>query len=197
MDWDIIYTGNTIFPFTQGNNISTQRNTRGLVLELPFDPPQTAREGGESPTPFPNLSLHVLKCPFRALSPCPIQILAGALSSDIVNFFIANPIGDTLGTSAQTDCYSFPSDFIYGETLIKLHSLAGCFMSVITEIRGDQIFFSATCPGQVASKNPLVLKNFLHVPKYFSNRKSISQIAHTTISYLKCNSNQYMRGAVT
>ena len=42
--------------------------------------PQTAHEGGESPTPFPNLSLRVLKCPFRALSPCPIQILAGALS---------------------------------------------------------------------------------------------------------------------
>ena len=63
--------------------------------------------------------------------------------------------------------------------------------------RGDQIFFSATCPGQVASKNPLVLKNFLLVPKYFSNRKSVGQIANTTISYLKCNSNQYMRGAVT
>ena len=41
--------------------------------------PQTAHEGGESPTPFPTLSLRVLKCPFRALSPCPIQILAGAL----------------------------------------------------------------------------------------------------------------------
>ena len=35
--------------------------------------------------------------------------------------------------------------------------------------RGDQIFFSATCPGQVASKNPLVLGNFLLVPNYFSN----------------------------
>ena len=33
--------------------------------------------------------------------------------------------------------------------------------------RGDQIFFSATCPGQVASKNPLVLKDFLLVPKIF------------------------------
>ena len=63
--------------------------------------------------------------------------------------------------------------------------------------RGDQIFFSATCPGQVASKNPLVLKNFLLVPKFFSNRKSVGQIANTTISYLKCNSDMYMRGAVT
>ena len=61
--------------------------------------------------------------------------------------------------------------------------------------RGDQIFFSATCPGQVASKNPLVLKNFLLVPKYFSNRKFIGQIANTTISYLKCNSNQYYEGS--
>ena len=48
--------------------------------------------------------------------------------------------------------------------------------------RGDQIFFSATCPGQVACKNPLVLRNFLLVPKYFSNRKSIGQVANTTIS---------------
>ena len=35
--------------------------------------------------------------------------------------------------------------------------------------RGDQIFFSTTCPGQVANKNPLVLRIFLLVPKYFSN----------------------------
>ena len=48
--------------------------------------------------------------------------------------------------------------------------------------RGDQIFFSATCPGQVACKNPLVLRNFLLVPKYFSYRKSIGQVANTTIS---------------
>ena len=48
--------------------------------------------------------------------------------------------------------------------------------------RGDQIFFSATCPGQVACKNPLVLRNFLLVPNYFSNRKSIGQVANTTIS---------------
>ena len=56
--------------------------------------------------------------------------------------------------------------------------------------RGDQIFFSATCPGQVASKNPLVLRNFLLVPKYFSNCTSFGQVANTTISYSKCNSNQ-------
>ena len=61
---------------------------------------------------------------------------------------------------------------------------------LVGQFRGDQIFFSATCPGQVASKNPLVLRNFLLVPKYFSNRKSISQVANTTISYPKCNSNQ-------
>ena len=48
--------------------------------------------------------------------------------------------------------------------------------------RGDQIFFSATCPGQVDCKNPLVLRNFLLVPKYFSNRKSTGQVANTTIS---------------
>ena len=42
--------------------------------------------------------------------------------------------------------------------------------------RGDQIFFSATCPGQVASKNPLALKNFLLVPKYFSNRRSVVRL---------------------
>ena len=57
-------------------------------------------------------------------------------------------------------------------------------------IRGDQIFFSATCPGQVASENPLVLRNFLLVPKYFNNCKSFGQVANTTISYTKFNSNQ-------
>ena len=61
--------------------------------------------------------------------------------------------------------------------------------------RGDQIFedqqdFSATCPGQVASKNPLVLRNFLLVPKYFSNCISFGQVANTTISYSECSSNQ-------
>ena len=80
----VSFTQENIFPFTQGNNISTQRNTRGLVLELLLNPPQTAHEGGESPTPFPNLSLRVLKCPFRVLSPCPIQILAGALYSALL-----------------------------------------------------------------------------------------------------------------
>ena len=59
-----------------------------------------------------------------------------------------------------------------------------------SESRGDQIFFSATCPGQVAGKNPLVLRNFLLVPKYFSNCISFGQVANTTISYSKCNSNQ-------
>ena len=61
---------------------------------------------------------------------------------------------------------------------------------LITWGRGDQIFFSATCPGQVASKNPLVLRNFLLVPKYFSHCISFGQVVNTTISYSKCNSNQ-------
>ena len=56
--------------------------------------------------------------------------------------------------------------------------------------RGDQIFFSATCPGQVASKNPLVLRNFKLVPKYFSHCISFGQVVNTTISYSKCISNQ-------
>ena len=71
------------------------------------------------------------------------------------------------------------------------------FLNKSDQFRGDQIFFSATCPGQVASKNPLVLEDVLLVPKYISNHKSIGQTANTTISYSKCNSNQYMRGAVT
>ena len=53
-----------------------------------------------------------------------------------------------------------------------------------------KFFFSATCPGQVASKNPLVLRNFLLVPKYFSHCISLGQVVNTTISYSKCNSNQ-------
>ena len=61
---------------------------------------------------------------------------------------------------------------------------------IFKNLRGDQIFFSATCPGQVASKNPLVLRNFLLVPKYFSNCISFGQVANTTISDSKCNSNQ-------
>ena len=61
---------------------------------------------------------------------------------------------------------------------------------IIYRPRGDQFFFSATCPGQVASKTPLVLRNFLLVPKYFSNCISFRQVANTTISYSKCNSNQ-------
>ena len=63
----------------------------------------------------------------------------------------------------------------------------------MTDNAGVIKFFSQP----VASKNPLVLKNFLLVPKYFSNRKSTGQIADTTMSYSKCNSNRYMRGSVT
>ena len=84
--------------------------------------------------------------------------------------------------------YALAFDLLLGNT---------CFKKRDSHLRGDQIFFSATCPGQVTSKNPLVLKNFLLVPKYFSNPKSIGQIANTTISSSKCNSNQYMRGSVT
>ena len=63
-------------------------------------------------------------------------------------------------------------------------ALSGGAISLYSSLyyRGDQIFFSATCPGQVACKNPLVLRNFLLVPKYFNNRKSIGQVANTTIS---------------
>ena len=46
--------------------------------------------------------------------------------------------------------------------------------SKTVHVRGDQIFFSATCPGQVASKNPLVLRNFLLVP-------NISVIAYLSV----------------
>ena len=42
----------------------------------------------------------------------------------------------------------------------------------------------------VTSKNPLVLRNFLLVPKYFSHCISFGQVVNTTISYSKCNSNQ-------
>ena len=56
--------------------------------------------------------------------------------------------------------------------------------------RGDQIFFSATCPGQVGSKNPLVLRNFLLVPKYFSNCKSLIRLQIPLFLIQKCNSNQ-------
>ena len=45
--------GNTIFPFTQGNNISTQRNTRGFVLELPPKSPKQPMKEGNPPHPFP------------------------------------------------------------------------------------------------------------------------------------------------
>ena len=82
----------------------------------------------------------------------------------------------TGGTWRKTSCY----------TAKLILDIAKKFMSA----RGDQIFFSATCPGQVASKNPLVLRNFLLVPKYFSNCTSFGQVANTTISYSECNSNQ-------
>ena len=84
--------------------------------------------------------------------------------------------------------YSAKSTLIY-----YLYSDSSTFLLLMMPrplVRDDQIFFSATCPGQVASKNPLVLKNFLLVPKYFSNRKSIGQTVNTTISFSKCNSNQ-------
>ena len=83
----------------------------------------------------------------------------------------------------------------FGHKLLFSHSAVDCTklnqtcnFTMIS--RGDQIFFSATCPGQVASKNPLVLRNFLLVPKYFSHCISLGQVVNTTISYSKCNSNQ-------
>ena len=69
---------------------------------------------------------------------------------------------------------------------VPLTSDSTAFKMILSEIslaapfRGDQIFFSATCPGQVASKNPLVLRNFLLVPKYFSNCISLGQAVNTT-----------------
>ena len=62
----------TIFPLRE--------NKRPCFRATPRSPKQPMKEGKPPPPPlFPNLSLRVLKCPFRALSPCPIQILAGAL----------------------------------------------------------------------------------------------------------------------
>ena len=55
------------------------------------------------------------------------------------------------------------------------------------ECRGNQIFFSATCPGQVASTCP---EEFFTCPKIFCNCISFGQVANTTISDSKCNSNQ-------
>ena len=80
--WGIIYTGkHNISIYTGKQYFHSEKYQRPCFRATPQfpPPPQTAHEGGESRTPFPNLSLRVLKCPFRALSPCPIQILAGAL----------------------------------------------------------------------------------------------------------------------
>ena len=78
--WGIIYTGkHNISIYTGKQYFHSEKYQRSCFRANPQSP-QTAHEGGESPTPFPNLSLRVLKCPFRALSPCPIQILAGALT---------------------------------------------------------------------------------------------------------------------
>ena len=75
----IIYTGqHNISIYARKQYFHSDTYQRPCFQSYPSIPP-TAHEGGESPTPFPNLSLRVLKCPFRALSPCPIQILAGAL----------------------------------------------------------------------------------------------------------------------
>ena len=80
--WGIIYTGkHNISIYTGKQYFHSEKYQRPCFRASPQSP-KTAHEGGESPTPFPNLWLHVLKCPFRALSPCPIQILAGALKCD-------------------------------------------------------------------------------------------------------------------
>ena len=80
--WGIIYTGkHNISIYTGKQYFHSEKYQRPCFRASPQSP-QTAHEGGETPTPFPNLSLRVLKCSFRALSPCPIQILAGALLYD-------------------------------------------------------------------------------------------------------------------
>ena len=77
--WGIIYTGkHNISIYTGKQYFHSDKYQRPCFRATPRSP-QTAHEGGESPIPFPNLSLRDLKCPFQALSPCPIQILAGAL----------------------------------------------------------------------------------------------------------------------
>ena len=85
---------------------------------------------------------------------------------------------------------SLPTVYTNMTVNIKFTYSNGPVSKLINNGRGDQIFFSATCPGQVASKNPLVLRNFLLVPKYFSHCISFGQVVNTTISYSKCNSNQ-------
>ena len=80
MYWSIIYTGkHNISIYTGKQYFHSKKYQRPCFSATPQSP-QTAHEGGESPKPFPSLSLRVFKCPFRALSPCPIQILAGALN---------------------------------------------------------------------------------------------------------------------
>ena len=70
-----LHRENNISIYTGKQYFCSEKYQRPCFRASPQSP-QTAHEGGESPTPFPNLSLRVLKCPFRALSPCPIQILA-------------------------------------------------------------------------------------------------------------------------
>ena len=60
----------TIFPL---------RETPEAFFRVTPNPPKQPMKEGNPRHLFPNLLLRVLKCPFRALSPCPIQILAGAL----------------------------------------------------------------------------------------------------------------------
>ena len=94
--WGIIYTGkHNISIYTGKQYFHSEKYQRPCFRASPQSP-QTAHEGGESHTPFPNLSLRILKCPFRALSPCPIQILAGALLYfNGVNYITSN-LGVTL-----------------------------------------------------------------------------------------------------
>ena len=62
----------------------------------------------------------------------------------------------------------------------------GSFFILLHSVSGVIKFFSQP----LVRKNPLVLRNFLLAPKYFSNCISFGQVANTTISYSKCNSNQ-------
>ena len=86
LNWGIIYTGKHIISIYTGKQYFHSEKYQRPCFRTTPQSHQTAHEGGESPTPFPNLSLRALKCPFPALSPCPIQILAAALPVRI--FFI-------------------------------------------------------------------------------------------------------------
>ena len=79
LNWGIIYTGKHIISIYTGKQYFHSEKYQRPCFRTTPQSHQTAHEGGESPTPFPNLSLRALKCPFPALSPCPIQILAAAL----------------------------------------------------------------------------------------------------------------------